>query len=103
MSTSFGAPLYNPTGPSAGPFSVPMTRGLERHGYVLNKNLQIEARGAEGHKDRLQQLLTDLVANKVQIIIALRYLPALAAKRGTTLPVVEFSGGGPVATGLATP
>jgi ABC-type uncharacterized transport system substrate-binding protein len=27
--------------------------------------------------------------------------PALAAKQGTTLPVVEFSGGDPVATGLA--
>lgn len=93
--------LLNSGGASAGPFAAPMMRGLERHGYVLNKNLHLEARGAEGHMDRLPQLLTDLVASKVEIIIAFGYLPALAAKQGTTLPVVEFSGGDPVATGLA--
>lgn len=93
--------LLNSGGLTAGPFAAPMMRGLERRGYVLNKNLHIEARGAEGHMDRLPQLLTDLVASRVELIIALGYLPALAAKQGTTLPVVEFSGGDPVATGLA--
>ena len=93
--------LLNSGGLSAGPFTAPMMRGLDRHGYVLNKNLRLEVRGAEGQMDRLPQLLTDLVTSKVELIIALGYLPALAAKQGTTLPVVEFSGGDPVATGLA--
>lgn len=93
--------LLNSGGLSAGPFAASMMRGFEQHGYVLNKNLQLEARGAEGHMDRLPQLLTELVASNVELIIALGYLPALVAKQGTTLPVVEFSGGDPVATGLA--
>jgi ABC-type uncharacterized transport system substrate-binding protein len=41
------------------------------------------------------------VASKVEVIIALGYQPVLAAKQGTTLPVVAFSAGDPVATGLA--
>src|SRR5207248_7622581 len=40
-------------------------------------------------------------ASKVDLIVALGYRAALAAKEGTTLPVVIFSAGDPVQTGLA--
>ena len=50
--------------------------------------------------DRLPQLVAELVASKVDVIIALGYPPTLAAKQGTTLPVVAFSAGDPVGTGL---
>ena len=93
--------LLNSGGLGAGPFEAPLMRGLERHGYVPDKNLQLEKRGAGGQMDRLPQLVAELVASKVEVIIALGYLPALAAKQHTTLPIVEFSGGDPVATGLA--
>ena len=68
---------------------------------MADKNLVIERRGAGGHRDRLPQLVAELVAAKVEVIIALGYLPALTAKQETTLPVVVFSAGDPVATGLA--
>jgi putative tryptophan/tyrosine transport system substrate-binding protein len=93
--------LLNPGGLDAGPFEKPLIRGLTQHGYVLDKNLVIERRGAGGNRDRLPRLVAELVAAKVEVIIALGYLPVLAAKQGTTLPVVVFSAGDPVATGLA--
>jgi putative ABC transport system substrate-binding protein len=93
--------LLNPGGLDAGPFEAPLVRGLATHGYVLDGNLVLERRGAGGHAARLPPLVAELAASKVAAIIVLGYLPALAAKQGTTLPVVVFSAGDPVATGLA--
>jgi putative ABC transport system substrate-binding protein len=88
-------------GLNAGPYEAALIRGLTRHGYAPDKNLTLERRGAGGHPERLPQLVAELVASKVEVIIALGYQPVLAAKQGTTLPVVAFSAGDPVATGLA--
>jgi putative ABC transport system substrate-binding protein len=91
-------------GPALGdntPFGAPLVRGLAQHGYVPGTNLVLERRGAEGRVDRLPQLVAELVASKVEVIIAGGYPPALAAKQGTTLPVVAFFAGDPIGTGLA--
>jgi len=82
------------------PLGAPLIRGLAQHDYVLGRNLAFERRGAEGHVDRLPQLVAELVASKVDVIVTTGYPPALAAKQGTTLPVVAFSAGDPVGTGL---
>ncbi len=50
--------------------------------------------------DRLPRLVSELVTSKVDVIVAFGYPSALAAKQGTTLPVVAFSAGDPVDTGL---
>ncbi len=50
--------------------------------------------------ERLPRLVDELVASKVDLIVTFGYPPALAAKRGTTLPVVSFAAGDPVGTGL---
>jgi putative tryptophan/tyrosine transport system substrate-binding protein len=92
---SLGPPLADTS-----PFGAPLVRGLAQRGYVLGKNLAIERRGAEGRVDRLPQLVADLVASKVNVIVAAGYPPALAAKQGTTLPVVAVFAGDPVGTGL---
>jgi putative ABC transport system substrate-binding protein len=75
-------------------------RGLAKAGYVPGKNLVIEGRGAEGHVERLPALLAELVAAKVDVIITTGYPAALAARNGTTLPVVAMNSGDPVGTGL---
>jgi putative ABC transport system substrate-binding protein len=82
------------------PFGAPLVRGLAKHGYVLGRNLAIERRGAEGHVTRLPQLVADLAASKVNVVITAGYPPALAAKQATTLPIVAFFAGDPVGTGL---
>jgi len=82
------------------PFGAALVRGLAQYGYVLGRNLAIERRGAEGHVDRLPQLVADLAASKVDVVVAAGYPPALAAKQGTTLPVVAIFAGDPIGTGL---
>jgi len=62
--------------------------------------LVFERRGAEAHTDRLPRLVGELVASKVDIIVTLGYPSAVAAKQGTSVPVVVFGAGDPVGTGL---
>jgi putative ABC transport system substrate-binding protein len=83
------------------PSGAALIRGLAEHGYVLNRNLTFEHRGAEMQLDRLPRLVDELVTSKkVDVIVAFGYPSALAAKEGTTLPVVSFTTGDPVGTGL---
>ena len=93
--------LLNSGGSGAGPFQQPLMRGLAKHGYVPGKTVVLESRGAEGHLERLPQLVAELAASKVEVIIALGYPTVHVAKDATALPIVEFSAGDPVATGLA--
>ena len=93
---SSGAPVADNS-----PFGAALIRGLAQHGYALDKNFAFERRGAEAHVDRLPRFVEELVASKVDIIVTLGYPTALAAKQGTTLPVVVYGAGDPVGTGLA--
>src|SRR3954466_15987040 len=67
--------LLTPTAPLAdtSPFGAPLVRGLAQHGYRQNHNLIFERRGAEGHLDRLPQLVAELVASNVDVIVATGY------------------------------
>jgi len=82
------------------PLGGRLIRGLARHGYALDRNLAFERRGAQIHVDRLPQLVAELVASKVDVIVTSGYLAPLAAKQGTILPVVTIFAGDPVGTGL---
>jgi putative ABC transport system substrate-binding protein len=77
-----------------------LVSGLAKRGYVLERNLTFERRGAEAKVDRLPQLLAEMVAGKIDVIVTFGYPAALAAKKGTTLPVVVINAGDPVGTGL---
>ena len=92
---SGGAPLIETT-----VFGGPLLRGLQQRGYAVGGNLHIERRAAEGRYELMPRLVEELVASNVEAIFALSYRAALAAKTGTALPVVVFSAGDPVATGL---
>ena len=87
--------------PDTSPNGAALIRGLAQHGYALGRNLVFERRGAEGHLDRLPRLVDELVASQVDAIVTFNYGPALAAKQGTSIPVVAVNAGDPVGTGLA--
>ncbi len=78
-------------------------QGLRDLGYVEGGNLVIEYRDAEGKLERLPALAAELVALKVDVIVAGSTPGALAAKQATrTLPIVFTSAGDPVTDGLVT-
>jgi ABC-type uncharacterized transport system substrate-binding protein len=90
----------NASGPAdKSPYGPLLVRHLAQLGYVLEKNLAFEHRGAEMQLHRMPQLVEELRASKVDVVFALGYPSALAVK-GTTLPVVSYTTGDPVGTGL---
>src|SRR5207244_2560869 len=79
-------------------------QGLRDLGYVEGRNLVIEYREAEGKADRLPALVAELVALKVDVILAAgSTLTARVAKEATTtIPIVFAAVGDPVGSGLVT-
>jgi ABC-type uncharacterized transport system substrate-binding protein len=92
--------LYRAASPHLGEAFL---QGLRDLGYVEGRNVVIEYRDAEGKSERLHALAAELVALKVDVIVAPSTAPALAAKQATrTLPIVFFSVTDPVSSGLVT-
>jgi putative ABC transport system substrate-binding protein len=83
------------------PYLAGFHQGLSETGYVEGQNLAIEYRWAEGRYDRLPALAADLVARKVDVIVA-SATPGIAAAKGTTstIPIIFLGGGDLVAAGL---
>jgi len=71
-------------------------------GYIEGKNIGIALRSARGMLDQLPPLAEKLVADKVDVIVALG--PAVwAAKRATTtIPIIIAFSGDPVGDGVVT-
>jgi putative ABC transport system substrate-binding protein len=64
-------------------------RGLRDLGYVEGRNIVLERRTAAGQYDRLDTLAAELVALKVDALLAVTQPAALASQRATTtIPIV---------------
>ncbi len=77
-------------------------QSFAQHGYVEGRNIVIEARFAQGHLDRVPELVAELVDLNVDIIVSLGAVgPAAAQKANTKLPIVFVAVIDPVAVGFA--
>jgi putative tryptophan/tyrosine transport system substrate-binding protein len=75
--------------------------GLRELGYEEGRNIRIEYRWAEGRYERLPQLIAELIAAKVAIIVTAGTPASLAVKKATaSVPLVMVAVGDPVGTGL---
>ncbi len=75
-------------------------RGLAETGYTVGENVSIEYRWAEGHYERIPEMVDELVRRRVAIL-APNTPAAQATKRAAgNIPVVFFTGQDPVASGL---
>ena len=81
----------------------PFVQALKDLGYVAGANTVIEARFAENKVERLPALAVELVANRVDVIVAVAPNAIYAARAATkAIPIVmAFSGGDPVKSGFA--
>jgi putative ABC transport system substrate-binding protein len=88
-----------PIPPTAGPGAM-LIAGLAQRGYTLGQNLAYEPRGAAGKVGQTANLMQELKAANVDVVVTVSY-PAAAAAKASGVPTVIASGSGdPVTTGL---
>src|ERR1700724_1282645 len=95
--------LISPRGLEAqsNPNAKVLLGALAQRGYALGQNLVFEGpRGAAGQTVQLPQLMDELKASKIDVIVVFGYPTALAAKATGIPTVAGFGVGDPVATGL---
>ncbi len=77
-----------------------LRQGLRDLGYVEGRDIIVDYRYADGHEERLAALVSELVAAKVDIILAPGSVVTRAVKKATTtIPVVSTTGD-PVGSGF---
>ena len=70
-------------------------------GYVEGQTILIEERYADGNAQRLTELARELVASRIDIIVAVAVAAAKAARQATsTIPIVMVHAGNPIGAGL---
>jgi putative tryptophan/tyrosine transport system substrate-binding protein len=80
---------------------VGVPNALRELGYVLGRDLIVEHRFAEGDVERLPALVRELVAARVDVIMAVSAAAIQAARAATsTIPIVMFGNFDPVALGF---
>jgi putative tryptophan/tyrosine transport system substrate-binding protein len=93
--------LMTTTPVAASHIVVAFADGLRAFGYLEGKSLILEYRWAEGRPERFDDLVADLIRQRVDVIVASSQAAALAAKRATrTIPIVMVNATNPVEAGL---
>ena len=77
-----------------------LQQGLQELGYIEGRDIVVEYQYADGNIERLRQLVSDMVARKVDIIIATGTVVADVVKRATTTIPVVAGTGDPLRSGL---
>jgi putative ABC transport system substrate-binding protein len=76
-------------------------QGLQALGYIEGKNILFEQRYTEGDRDRVPEIVAELMRLKVDVLFSTQAIVIRAAKQATkTLPIVMAITPDPVAFGL---
>lgn len=88
-----------PIPPNAGTGKM-LIDGLAGRGFKLGQNLAYEARGAAGNVGQTANLMQELKAANVDVVVTVSYPAAAAAKSSGVATVIASGSGDPVQTGL---
>ncbi len=88
-----------PIAPTDGPGAL-LIAGLAQRGYTLGQNLAYETRGAAGKIGQMPNLMQELKAASVDVVVTIGYPAAAAAKASGVATVIATGSGDPVVTGL---
>lgn len=84
-----------------GPRIEAFRQGMRDLGYIDGKNIHIEYRYIEGKAERMASLVTELIQQKVDLLVTANFSTSRIAQKETkTLPIVIAIPEDPVATGL---
>jgi putative ABC transport system substrate-binding protein len=90
----------NPDDPSSTSMKM-FRRTLQELGYSEGKNILLEYRYTKGNRERIKEIVAELVRLKVDILFSTQAIVIGAAKRATkTIPIVMAITPDPVAAGL---
>jgi len=93
--------LSGGSSPVMAPYVAAFREGLRNRGLIEGDNIVVEYRWADGNNEKLPALAGDLVALKVDLLVASGTPAAVAAKRATSqIPIVFMAVSDPVASGL---
>jgi putative ABC transport system substrate-binding protein len=88
---------------TAGHWLATFTHRLVELGWIEDRTVKIDARWAEGRKDRSAEIAAEFVRIQVAVIVTYSTEHALIAKQATdAIPIVATLLGDPVGTGLVT-
>jgi ABC-type uncharacterized transport system substrate-binding protein len=83
------------------PWVAAFVERLRELSWIEGRNVAIEYRWAEGSNERFPEIVTELIRNKVDVIVTQGTPAVLAAKQATSaIPIVFAIAGNPVANGL---
>jgi putative ABC transport system substrate-binding protein len=95
--------LSNGSPVSGAHLQVAFRQGLRELGWREGQDIAIEYRFAEGQAERIAAQAAQLVAERVDVIVAMPAAGAVAARRATaSIPIVVVSVADPVRLGLAS-
>ena len=88
-----------PIPPTQGTGAI-LVAGLGKQGFTLGQNLTYEARGAAGNMSQMVNLMQQLKAANVDVVVTVGYPAAAAAKASGVATVIATGSGDPVVTRL---
>ena len=77
-----------------------MRKGLAELGYEVGRNITLEERYADGDSAKVPALISELLAQKVDVLVTVGTFATLAARRATSTVPIVFASGDPVKTGI---
>jgi putative ABC transport system substrate-binding protein len=97
-----GTLTVGPPIPSTAGTGKMLIDGLAKRGFNLGQNLAYEPRGAAGKVNQIPNLMQELKAANVDVVVTVGYPSAAAAKASGVATVIASGSGDPVVTGLVT-